>query len=208
MGGDPIERRIAPSGQWGYQYGGARRGGGFSPRGAAEMITATLQDGARGDGHAPLRGDTSVTPEQASAAEDAYIARIRALQERLRCKSRGPRRRHGRDTDSLELRGFIGRALDLFACQALDTSSRLQLSINRPQGRCRARRRGTEQPGRAGHTPSSSSFARPLTGLVSASCRQIRCPRAVRARRPRGRARALRSAWSRRSRGPTRLQRL
>jgi hypothetical protein len=30
---------------------------------------------------APLRGDTSVTPEQASAAEDAYIARIRALQE-------------------------------------------------------------------------------------------------------------------------------
>jgi len=28
---------------------------------------------------APLRGDTSVTPEQ--AAEDAYIARIRALQE-------------------------------------------------------------------------------------------------------------------------------
>jgi hypothetical protein len=45
------------------------------------MITATLQDGARGDGHAPLRGDTSVTPEQASAAEDAYIARIRALQE-------------------------------------------------------------------------------------------------------------------------------
>jgi hypothetical protein len=55
---------------------------------------------------------------------------------------------------------------------------------------------------------SSSSFARPLTGLVSASCRQIRCPRAVRARRPRGRARALRSAWSRRSRGPTRLQRL
>jgi hypothetical protein len=30
---------------------------------------------------APLRGDTSVTPEQASAAEEAYIARIRALQE-------------------------------------------------------------------------------------------------------------------------------
>jgi hypothetical protein len=30
---------------------------------------------------APLRGDTSVTPEQASAAEDAYIARIRAMQE-------------------------------------------------------------------------------------------------------------------------------
>lgn len=30
---------------------------------------------------APLRGDTSVTPEQASAAEDPYIARIRALQE-------------------------------------------------------------------------------------------------------------------------------
>jgi hypothetical protein len=81
MGGDPIERRIAPSGQWGYQYGDARGGGGFSPRGAAETITATLQDGARGDGHAPLRGDTSVTPEQASAAEDAYIARIRALQE-------------------------------------------------------------------------------------------------------------------------------
>ena len=30
---------------------------------------------------APLRGDTSITPEQASAAEDADIARIRALQE-------------------------------------------------------------------------------------------------------------------------------
>src|SRR3954451_3325327 len=34
----------------GYQYRGARGGGGFSARGAAETITATLQDGARGDG--------------------------------------------------------------------------------------------------------------------------------------------------------------
>src|SRR3954452_11297804 len=45
MGGDPIERRIAPSAECGYQYGGARGGGGFSPRGSAETITATLQDG-------------------------------------------------------------------------------------------------------------------------------------------------------------------
>jgi hypothetical protein len=30
---------------------------------------------------APLRGDTSITPEQASPAEDADSARIRALQE-------------------------------------------------------------------------------------------------------------------------------
>src|SRR4051812_11105239 len=45
MGGDPIERRIAPSAECGYQYGGARGGGGFSPRSAAETITATLQDG-------------------------------------------------------------------------------------------------------------------------------------------------------------------
>jgi hypothetical protein len=55
MGGDPIERRIAPSAQWGYQHGGARGGGGFSPRGAAETITATLQDGARGDGRRTRR---------------------------------------------------------------------------------------------------------------------------------------------------------
>src|SRR3954463_15779275 len=45
MGGDPIERRIAPSAECGYQYGGARGGGGFSLRGAAQTITATLQDG-------------------------------------------------------------------------------------------------------------------------------------------------------------------
>jgi hypothetical protein len=71
--------------------------GAFSPRGAAETITAVgasrwSQFSTRHGGDeilvehdtvrlAPLRGDTSVTPEQPSAAEDAYMARIRPLQE-------------------------------------------------------------------------------------------------------------------------------
>ena len=43
--GDPIERRIAPSAQRGYEYGAPVGGGRVSPRGAAETITATLPDG-------------------------------------------------------------------------------------------------------------------------------------------------------------------
>jgi hypothetical protein len=53
--GDPLERRIAPSAQRGYQYASARGRGGFSPRGAVETITATLQDGAPGDGRRTRR---------------------------------------------------------------------------------------------------------------------------------------------------------
>jgi hypothetical protein len=55
-----------------------------------------------------------------------------------------------------------------------------------------------------GHTPRRRASARPLTELVNASWRQIRCPRAARAQPPRGRARSPRAAWSRRSRAPTR----
>src|SRR3954451_3134377 len=53
--GDPIERRIAPSAQRRYRFGGAAGGGGFSPRGAVETITATLLDGAPGDGRRTRR---------------------------------------------------------------------------------------------------------------------------------------------------------
>jgi hypothetical protein len=45
-----------------------------------------------------------------------------------------------------------------------------------------------------------------VTGLVSASCRQIRCARADPAQPPRGRARSPRAAWSRRARAPTRAR--
>lgn len=66
---------------------GARGGGGFSPRGVAETNQRHAA-GRRGRDlvehdtvqREPLRGDTIVTPEKASAAEDAYVARIRALQ--------------------------------------------------------------------------------------------------------------------------------
>src|SRR4051794_30466627 len=94
-----------PSAQWGYQYGGARGGGGLSPRGARRRspprcrtgclirehrgaarrrhpVVAVLDAPRRGRDlvehdtvrPTPPRGDTSVTPEHASAAEDAYIA--------------------------------------------------------------------------------------------------------------------------------------
>jgi hypothetical protein len=53
-----------------------------SGRGAEHATAATRSRGTRHRARlAPLRGDTNVTPEPASAAEDAYIARIRALHE-------------------------------------------------------------------------------------------------------------------------------
>src|SRR3954447_7559491 len=56
--------------------------------------------------------------------------------------------------------------------------------------------------GAAGHPPRRRASARPVTGLLSASCHQNRRPPAAGARPPRGRARSPRAAWSRRSRAP------
>src|SRR3954451_14661386 len=148
----------------GYQYRGARGGGGFSARGAAETITATPQDGARGDGR-QLAGVLAedLTGRGTDLASGRSAAR-RGSTPRSGSSARSSGRSSGRATAGTRS-SWNTTACDLRLCAATTrasmarassgswqcaqasygsagcpqsrwtTSSRLQLSINRPQDR-------------------------------------------------------------------------